>query len=204
MKLSAQKTFFLAGVVTSPNYPDNYPDNLERTTIVHVERGKILRLEFTYFEVQYGGNPPCKADYVKITDGDGTTLMDEICGFSAVHPSVVSYFMPPIITTRSNTMEILFHTNDDSYTRAGWSLSWSAVTPGGEDFMFNSIGIFNPLNTETVRNRKNVPRPFDKKGSYIKSIFSGQNQRDKKKQEKTKREFNIVMAVLHCDVLSPS
>ena len=167
--------------MTSPNYPDNYPNNLERTTIVHVERGKILRLEFTYFEVQYAG---C-SDYVKITDGDGTTLMDEICGFSAVHPSVVSYFMPPIITTRSNTMEILFHTNDRQDERAGWSLSWSAVTPGGEDFMFNSIGIFNLLNTETVRNRKNVPRPFDKKGVlYQKHIFGPKSKRQTRKNKK--------------------
>ena len=176
--------------MTSLNYPHDYPNNLERTETVQVAKGKLLRLEITHFEVQYGGNPPCK-DNVKITDGDGTTLMDEICGYSnrIFNPA---YFVPPVITTRSNTMEILFHT-DDSYTREGWSLSWSAVTPGGEDFMFNSIGIFNPLNTESVRNRKNnkVPRPFDKKGSYIKSIFSGQNQRDKK--NKKKQTGNLIL-----------
>ena len=130
--------------MTSPNYPDNYPNNLERTTIVHVERGKILRLEFTHFDVRYGGNSGCK-NYVKITDGDGTTLMDNSCGQS-LYPSVPSYFVSPVITTRSNTMEILFHTDDlTGSTREGWSLSWIAVTPGEKALMSNSIGIFHPF-----------------------------------------------------------
>ena len=119
------RTLVLAGVVTSPNYPDDYPNNLERTATVHVERGKILRLEFTHFDVYYGGSS-CK-DYVRIKDGDGTTLMDNSCGYS--DPSSSGYFLPPIITTRSNRVEILFYT-DDSYTMTGWSLSWRAVTPG--------------------------------------------------------------------------
>ena len=137
-EIVSSEDFFLAGVVTSPNYPNGYPNNLERTVTVHVERGKILRLEFTHFYVRCG-------DYVKITDGDGTTLMDNSCGQS-LYPSVPSYFVSPVITTRSNTMEILFHTDDlTGSSKEGWSLSWIAVTPGEKALMSNSIGIFHPF-----------------------------------------------------------
>ena len=121
----------ITGVITSPNHPAHYPHNLETTEIIEVESGKMLRLEFTRFEVYDCGNiTTCSCDFVKITDGDGTTLMDNSCGYSSVDPSYSWYFQPPIITTRSNRVEIFFHT-DGSGARPGWSLSWSAVTPGG-------------------------------------------------------------------------
>ena len=120
-----------AGVVTSPNYPDNYPNNLDQTQTLQVQRGKMLRLEFTHFDVEpcVNGMATCPCNYVKITDGDGTTLMDNSCGYSLYDSSSSSYFQPPTITTRTNTVEIFFHT-DGIYTRTGWSLSWIAVTPG--------------------------------------------------------------------------
>ena len=95
---------------------------------IQVESGKVLRLEFTYFEVD---GPPSECqnfDFVKIIDGDGTTLMDKSCGFFQEDPSSSWYFqLPAVITSESNTVEIIFHT--DGYdTKTGWSLSWSAVS----------------------------------------------------------------------------
>ena len=118
---------FLTGVVQSPNHPRDYRNNLDKTETIQVESGKLLRLEFTHFDVQWGSD--CQFDHVKITDGDGTTLMEKSCGHSSTDPSDSRYFLPPIITTRSNRVEIFFHT-DGAYTQPGWSLSWSAVTPG--------------------------------------------------------------------------
>ena len=86
-----------------------------------------MRLEFTHFAVYWEAT--CSYDFVKITDGDGTTMMDKSCGYSEADPSSSFYFLPPIITTRSNKVEILFHT-DPSGATSGWSLSWSVVTPG--------------------------------------------------------------------------
>ena len=96
------------GVVTSPNHPDFYPRNINKTETIEVESGKILRLEFTHFAVLTCGDGviTCPCDFVKITDGDGTTLMDESCGHSwvdASHPWYPWYFKPPNITTKSNT-----------------------------------------------------------------------------------------------------
>ena len=83
----------------------------------------ILKLEFTYFAVL------CPGDYITITDGDGTTLMDKRCGSSSTDPSDSEYFLPPSITSRTNRVEIFFFTNSGGST-TGWSLSWAAVTPG--------------------------------------------------------------------------
>ena len=126
MKLSAVK-IFIAGVVTSPNYPGEYPNYRESTETIQVESGKVLRLEFTRFAVWYCGN--CNCDHLKITDGDGKTLMDKSCGESSISRTSSGYFQPPVIVTNTNTVEIFFHT-DRSNTKSGWSLSWTAVTPG--------------------------------------------------------------------------
>lgn len=74
----------------------------------------------------------CPYDYVKITDGDGTALLEESCGYSSHDPSSSSYFLPPVITTKTNTMHVFFH-SDGSGTQTGWSLNWIAVTPGLND-----------------------------------------------------------------------
>ena len=133
------------GVVTSPNHPNFYPHNLNKTEIIEVESGKILRLEFTHFAVHTCGDiTTCPCDFLKIIDGDGTTLMDNSCGYFSYDPSHSWYFLPPIITTRSNRVEIFFHT--DGYgTDTGWSLSWSALTPGEKVLMLNSSRIYHPF-----------------------------------------------------------
>ena len=139
------------GVVTSPNHPDNYPHNIDKMQTIVVESGKILRLEFTHFAVDPSDDDvtTCSCDFVKITDGDGTTLMNNSCGYSSSDPSSSIYFLPPIITTRSNRVEIFFHT-DASQTQPGWSLSWSEVTPGMKVLLLNSVEIFHPFFTNKL------------------------------------------------------
>ena len=111
-----------------------------------MESGKLLRLQFTHFEVgtQVGyGSSDCQYDFVKITDGDGTTLVDKSCGYySSSNPGC---FQPPKTTiTRSNRVEIFFHA--DRYISGTaemfWSLRWSAVTTGVKTLMLNGIRIF--------------------------------------------------------------
>ena len=114
-------------MVSSPNFPRNYPHNLDKTESIKVKVGKTLRMEFTYFAVTAANQ--CPNDYVKITDGDGTTLMDRSCGYSTSSSSSWTYFQPPIIMTRTDTVNIFFHT-DDSGTHNGWSMNWTVVTPG--------------------------------------------------------------------------
>ena len=58
-------------------------------------------------------------DHLTILDGDGTTLMEKSCGSS----------LPAAITSRTNSVTLIFST-DDSYAKTGWSVNWTAVTPG--------------------------------------------------------------------------
>ena len=110
--------------MSSPNYPERYPDDLERTEMIQVEKGKVLRLEFTQFKVYYH----CR-DYVQITDGNGTALMGKSCGHSTASPMSWVHFTPPIVTTLTNMVDVYFYT-DYRYNDYGWSLNWTAVTPG--------------------------------------------------------------------------
>ena len=109
---------FTAGEVTSPNYPGNYPNNLEKTQTIRVEEGLVISLQFTAFDIHQRWNGRC-SDHLTITEGDGTTLMEKSCGF----------FLPADIRSTSNVVKLGFSTRSGD-TRTGWSVSWSAVTAG--------------------------------------------------------------------------
>ena len=104
--------------------------------MIQVESGKMLRLEFTRFRI-YPCNQDvsrCPCDHVKIVEGDGTLLMGRGCGYSDLSPSHPYYFLPPIFTTKTNAVDIFFFTDSSSVT-SGWSLNWTAVTPGLTPFL---------------------------------------------------------------------
>ena len=87
----------------------------------------MLRLEFTHFAVEW--EPTCQYGYVRVTDGDGTILMNNSCGYSSVDPSEPNFFQPPIINTKTNSTSIFLRT-DGLRNDPGWRISWMAVTPG--------------------------------------------------------------------------
>ena len=83
-----------------------------------MEEGLVITLQFTDFSTEQG------ADWLTITDGDGTALMAKTSGYS----------LPTNISSRTNVINVLF-TTDHSLTRKGWSFSWNAVTPGGSKIL---------------------------------------------------------------------
>ena len=145
------QSVLFTGVVTSPNFPNDYPYNLEENYTIEVEQGQVLLLAFTAFNIdstndetwygldydynegdnQYLEDVTCPSDHLTITDSDGTILMEERCG----------HILPDRITSRTSRVNLTFHTDDTDVeiswssnkyisTKAGWSLIWSAVTPG--------------------------------------------------------------------------
>ena len=102
-----------SGVMTSPNYPSNYPNSLHQRKTIQVAKGNIVNIHFTDFELE----DPDPVDYLEITDGDGTSLGH--FSFQNDHLALLDN-----ITSRTETVDILFHT-DDSVTRRGWRLEWS-------------------------------------------------------------------------------
>ena len=105
-------------MVKSPNYPGKYPDNLQKTETIQVEEGLILSLQFTAFDIHESSSGSCY-DHLTIMDGDGTTLMEKSCGST----------IPADIRSTGNIVKLVFSTSSVN-TRPGWSVSWSAVTPG--------------------------------------------------------------------------
>ena len=118
MEIDFTKNVPATGNVSSPNYPDNYPNSVRKTETIQVEQGLILSLQFTAFDIE--ADSTCGDDHLTITDGDGTILMKKSCGSS----------MPAEIRSRSNIVNVVFHT-DRSGTRSGWSLSWRVWSPPG-------------------------------------------------------------------------
>ena len=115
--------FLATGVVTSPNFPGNYPNSLEKTETIQVEQGLILLLQFTAFDVE-SEDGWCD-DTLTITDSDGIILMHERCGST----------LPPSITSNSNSVNLLFSTTWHG-RKTGWSVNWSAVQPGERQHVF--------------------------------------------------------------------
>ena len=90
----------------------------------------VLSLEFTAFDIER--NAYCEYDHLSITDGDERTLMEKSCGPEGnlvIGGEKINSTLPPKILSRSNKVNIVFVT-DGGGTRPGWSVSWSAVTPG--------------------------------------------------------------------------
>ena len=108
------------GVATSPNYPGKYSDRLRMTDRIQVEEGLVITLQFTDFSTEKN------ADWMTITDGDGTALMGQTSGVA----------LPTNISSRTNVVNVLINT-DSSYTMKGWSFNWNAVASGGSKILAN-------------------------------------------------------------------
>ena len=148
-----------AGVVTSLNYPDDYPHNFRDTSTINAINNCVLKLGFSRFAVftsrrcgdcedleapwcsrgawSRNYTASCLCDYLEITDGSEATLMDRSCGYNNVDKYSPLLFEPPMITSNSS-ITISFKTSGNGTTgrRGGWRALWSAVTPG-EIYMYN-------------------------------------------------------------------
>ena len=103
------------GFVTSPNYPNLYPNGIHETTTIQVDQGKRIKLQFGKdFHIE-----DC-CDYVEITDQDGTVLKGKGKGKERG-----SRGSKPFVS-KSAIVNVLFHT-DGSVQRNGWSLFWGKL-----------------------------------------------------------------------------
>jgi len=136
------------GVVTSTNYPYNYPNDHNKTQTIRVGEGFIIWLKFPAFDVEWHFD--CRYDHLVIEDGDGTTLMEKRCGTT----------LPSKVFSKSNIVKLHF-TTDGSTTKSGWRVNWTARKPA--TFVFSSVaGAAEHLNVlgEFVEAGRHLGRPF--------------------------------------------
>jgi len=103
-----------SGVVKSENYPSKYTNKLDKTYPVEVASGKRIKISFDDFEIE--PHYACFYDYVMIKDGDGSTVLPMTCGTNK----------PADVTSRTNKVNVIFHT-DNSGARRGFKLTWTEV-----------------------------------------------------------------------------
>ena len=118
--------------MSSPNFPGNYPNNVEKQDTIKVEQEMLILIDFTAFNIE--SHLTCAFDHLTITDEDGTTLMEKSCGFNRKGTVIVGgqnlgSSMPANITSRTNIVHIFFR-SDELQSSPGWSLSWKAVGRG--------------------------------------------------------------------------
>jgi hypothetical protein len=83
----------------------------------------VIRLKWIFFEIEEPKYDGSCYDYVKITDKDGSVLMDKTCGKDS---------LPDPVEFSSNTKEILIEFySDAAATGKGFHFDWTSIDPSG-------------------------------------------------------------------------
>ena len=104
------------GVVTSPNWPSDYPDNQDKKYLIKGNYGKFISVTLTNFEFE-----SC-CDYVDVYDG-GSTSARKLVRVQKQDSS----FTGSIFTSSSNQMLLHFHT-DSSAVRDGFRVVYNSTS----------------------------------------------------------------------------
>ncbi|XP_046744297.1 cubilin [Diprion similis] len=89
------------GVITSPNFPQNYPRKQKCEWLIQMPRNHHVNLTFIEFDVEHTTN--CTDDYVRIYDGstEDAPILGSYCGNSNP-PTQISYDNELLVVLRSD------------------------------------------------------------------------------------------------------
>lgn len=115
----------IPGVITSPNYPRNYPHNTQCIWVLRGTPGRKVTLTFTNFDVEAHGT--CSYDYIELRQGDNAnaSLINKYCGSN----------LPPSVTSFGNSLYIKFR-SDISTSGTGFRAEYTTATAGRDSFLF--------------------------------------------------------------------
>ncbi|EPQ15412.1 CUB domain-containing protein 2 [Myotis brandtii] len=86
----------LSGVLTSPEYPNNYPNNAECRWVIRAAGPATVKLVFVDFQVE--GSADCTYDYVAVLGVPGPTRGHHYCGRAR----------PPTLVSRGHELQVVF------------------------------------------------------------------------------------------------
>uniref|UniRef100_A0A8D2L482 CUB domain containing protein 2 n=1 Tax=Varanus komodoensis TaxID=61221 RepID=A0A8D2L482_VARKO len=91
----------LSGSITSPDYPENYPNNAECHWVIQATSNSVIKLIFVDFQME--NDEQCNFDYVAIFDGPtmGDPLLSHYCG-NVKPPEVVSSVHELLVVFKSD------------------------------------------------------------------------------------------------------
>ena len=86
----------LSGVLTSPEYPDSYPNNVECRWVIRAAGPATVKLVFADFQME--GNEECTYDYVVVLGGPGPAHGHHYCGSTR----------PPTLVSLGHELQVVF------------------------------------------------------------------------------------------------
>jgi len=106
-----------SGVLTSPNYPERYPDNIELVQKIQVPEGNTIWIRFTDFQCDF-------YDKVRITDeGKFCTALESLYS-SSEEVNLMNWHSE--FLSKTNMVEVRFRTFEHG-PETGWRLEWGMV-----------------------------------------------------------------------------
>ncbi|XP_056155801.1 cubilin [Lampris incognitus] len=108
------------GYITSPNYPQNYPQNIDCIWVITVPNGEAVQIDFEDFYIE--PTTSCQYDYLELRDGatSNSDAIARLCG--STRPSTQH--------STGSSMFLRFRT-DTSVTHKGFKAKYSIATCGG-------------------------------------------------------------------------
>ena len=122
----------LAGNISSPNYPNNYPKSDDsgsenKLWQLEAEFGCRIQLTFEEFDVEDNSDCECKYDFVKISNA---YYDEKICG--SYGGTFCGPDMPVTFTSDGPTMDVYFEW-DHIESKTGFMAKWESVIDTNEE-----------------------------------------------------------------------
>ncbi|XP_045130398.1 uncharacterized protein LOC123515646 [Portunus trituberculatus] len=131
------------GVITSPGYPDHYPEDATCTWILQAPLHEKIRLEFHDFDVT--GSADCHGDYLSISSRPSWTSSRESGDEEETEEKYCGTQGPGVLTSTGDTLVVTFASNAKGSCRgfnASYSVKEEWVTCGSvtqaQEFTFAS------------------------------------------------------------------
>ncbi|KAK7823853.1 hypothetical protein U0070_020524, partial [Myodes glareolus] len=102
------------GTIESPGFPKIYPSGINCTWHIVVQQGKVIRLEFNTFYLDFHYN--CTSDYLQVDDTVAQMSLGRYCGKS----------IPPSLISSSHSIKLTF-VSDSAVAHEGFSISYKTV-----------------------------------------------------------------------------